>query len=80
MGERSRRPDYVRTIIRRHVMRDIGKSRRKTRQKVSSSNADNDEPPTQTTKDSAIVLRGEEINAHHDMVISLYPSLSNDIA
>lgn len=78
LADPKQQPALVRTIIRKHVMRDIGKSRRKSRRNDALEAQGQSAACLAATKPTTVFLVSTEAVSHRDMVLWLFRSLSND--
>ncbi|KAK5999437.1 hypothetical protein QM012_005438 [Aureobasidium pullulans] len=78
LGNPKQQPAHVRTIIRRHVMKDIGKSRRKSERRDVLTNSGKSAAVSQDANRFTEVTVREKAVVHQDMVLRLCRSLSDD--
>lgn len=78
LGKSRQQPAHVRTIIRKHVMRDIGKSRRKSGRKDALNDHGKDTAFSPAAASIAVVPGSAKAVEHQNMMLCLCRSLSND--
>lgn len=78
LGNPRQQPDHMRTIIRKHVMRDIGRSRRKSARKDVVNIPDKVASVSRACDRRVVGQKSKEDVDHQDMVLCLCRSLFDD--